>query len=83
MAPRGQGAISPFDAELARAGRPQGGVVDKISTENRLASQGAALDDVGAASSILGSLLGSVRSATPEALMRVHDLDGILYFYQV
>jgi hypothetical protein len=71
-----------FEAELqGAAGRS--GVIDKITAENRLARQGAVLEDAAAAGGLLSSLLASVAAARPEDLRKVHDIDGILYYYQL
>jgi hypothetical protein len=81
---RDAGQVSAFEAELRAAGRMTApNVVDKISLENRLASQGAAPDDVDAAGSLLSALLSSVKAASPETLQKVHDIDGILYYFQI
>jgi hypothetical protein len=58
-------------------------VVDKISSENRLASQGASVEDVGLAGSLLNSLVSQISNSRPEALANVHNLEGILYYYQL
>jgi hypothetical protein len=71
-----------FGAELEKAGRGPSPVVDKITMANRLASQGAAAEDVDAAGTLLASLVGRIRSAGPEALQKVHNLDGILCYFQ-
>ena len=75
--------VSSFEAELRQSGRLSPTVVDKIGSENRLASHGAIPADVDAAGSLLSSLLADIRSAGPEALKKVHDIDGILYYYQL
>ncbi|MDR2368979.1 MAG: hypothetical protein LBF58_12910 [Deltaproteobacteria bacterium] len=59
------------------------GSVDKISTENRLASQGATIEDVGLAGSLLNALVGQIKASQPGALENVHNLEGILYYYQL
>jgi hypothetical protein len=82
----GEGPAGPpgpsFGAELEKAGRGPSPVVEKITLANRLASQGAAVEDVDEAGALLASLVGRIRSAGPEALQKVHNLDGLLYCFQ-
>ncbi|MDR0621191.1 MAG: hypothetical protein LBJ61_04880 [Deltaproteobacteria bacterium] len=58
-------------------------VVDKITLENRLASQGAAVEDVGMAGALLNTLVGQITASRSETLQSVHNLEGILYYYQL
>ncbi|MDR1296260.1 MAG: hypothetical protein LBO05_02575 [Deltaproteobacteria bacterium] len=57
-------------------------LMDKISIENRLASQGS-LEDVGLAGSLLSTLVGQISSCQPGSLDKLHNLDGILYYWQL
>ncbi|MDR3135687.1 MAG: hypothetical protein LBU69_06305 [Deltaproteobacteria bacterium] len=58
-------------------------MANKISSENRLATQGASVEDVGLAGSLLNALISQIRASGPEALQNVHNLEGILYYYQM
>jgi hypothetical protein len=58
-------------------------VVDKISTENKLACQGASLEDVGLAGSLLNTLVSQISGSQADTLQKIHNLDGILYYYQL
>lgn len=80
---RKAGEAPSFEAELRKAGRGSPGVVDKITSENLLASQGADLVDVDAAGSLLNSLVAGVYASSPESLRKVHNIDGILYYFQL
>jgi hypothetical protein len=66
-----------------RGSRGQGDVVDKITIENRLASQGAAVEDVGLAGSLLNTLVSQIKASQAESLQHVHNLEGILYYYRL
>ncbi|MDR0354564.1 MAG: hypothetical protein LBJ64_02340 [Deltaproteobacteria bacterium] len=57
-------------------------LMDKISIENRLASQGS-VEDVGMAGSLLNALVGQIHACRPQLLDKVHNLEGILYYYQL
>jgi hypothetical protein len=71
-----------FEAEIRKAGARAALVIDKISSENHLAIEGATMKGVGEARSLLSSLLADVRSSSAEALQKVHNMDGILYYFQ-
>ncbi|MDR2300972.1 MAG: hypothetical protein LBF38_02875 [Deltaproteobacteria bacterium] len=58
-------------------------VVDKITRENQLACQGAAVEDVGLAGSLLNTLVSQIKASQSETLLNVHNLEGILYYYQL
>jgi hypothetical protein len=76
-APKGSGS---FASALQSYGiRAQ----DRVISQNKLASQGASPEDVGAAGTLLSQLLGQVKAASPQALEKVHDLGGILCYYQL
>ncbi|MDR0548641.1 MAG: hypothetical protein LBI10_04415 [Deltaproteobacteria bacterium] len=54
-----------------------------VVAENLKASQGASLEDLGAAGTLVKALIGQIRSTDPQKLQKLHDLDGVLYYYQV
>ncbi|MDR1109997.1 MAG: hypothetical protein LBP92_04695 [Deltaproteobacteria bacterium] len=74
--------VQDFESTLAGISRRPAGVVDKITVENRLACQGASIEDVGLAGSLLNTLVGQIRGSQVRTLENVHNLDGILYYYQ-
>jgi hypothetical protein len=74
---------APFEEQLQKAQARPSGPIGKITSENLLASQGADLEDVGAAGSLLSSLVAAVKASKPSELQKVHDIDGILYYFQI
>ncbi|MDR2386144.1 MAG: hypothetical protein LBE80_00990 [Deltaproteobacteria bacterium] len=74
---------NPNRAPSSGPGQNPPNVVDKITRENQLASQGAAVEDVGLAGSILNTLLSQIKDCSSETLHNVHNLEGILYYYQL
>ncbi|MDR1035465.1 MAG: hypothetical protein LBT40_02480 [Deltaproteobacteria bacterium] len=54
-----------------------------VGSENLRARESASELDLNAAAGLLASIVGAVKSASPEALARLHRLDGMLYYYQV
>jgi hypothetical protein len=72
-----------FQANLEAVSGRGPEILDKITNENHLACQGAAIEDVNSAGSLLSSLLGQIRTANPGSLQNVHNLDGILYYFQI
>ncbi len=71
------GPIAPA-AELALSGSGPGAV---ISLENQRARKLPPLNDLGQAGQLLGRLDRDIRSATPETLNRLHDLEGLIYIH--
>jgi hypothetical protein len=71
-----------FEAELAKANLPSEPGVRAIFSENLKASQKVSSEDLGTAGDLLKSLLGQIREAAPKELRKIHDLDGILYYYR-
>jgi hypothetical protein len=57
-------------------------LMDKISIENRLASQGS-LEDVDLAGLLLNTLVSQISTTAPQYLEKLHNLDGILYYWQL
>jgi hypothetical protein len=56
---------------------------DAVGSENVRALESASEGDLNRAAGLLSGLLRSVGSSTPEALARMHRLDGVLYFSRV
>jgi hypothetical protein len=71
-----------FAAQLARSPKPPTQIA-KIAGENRLACQLPSLDDVDAAGDLLNALKAQLTGTNPETLNRLHNLDGILCFFQI
>ncbi|MDR1607877.1 MAG: hypothetical protein LBT38_05655 [Deltaproteobacteria bacterium] len=71
-----------FSEELAKANQPNSGL-RAIFSENLKASQGVSPEDLGAAGQLVKDLIRQIQVAGPERLEKVHNLDGILYYYQV
>jgi hypothetical protein len=81
---------SDFEAHLSDfIGKPTNAtdktysVMEKITSENILALQAVSPEDLNLAGSLLNTLLNQIQCAGPSSLQQVHNLDGILYYYQV
>ncbi|MGL4208972.1 MAG: hypothetical protein ACRCTY_06245 [Candidatus Adiutrix sp.] len=61
-----------------KASSALGGV---ISLENKRAANQPSAEDINQATNLLMRLNDNIRHATPEALKKVHDLEGLVYVY--
>ncbi|MDR2444090.1 MAG: hypothetical protein LBE31_11285 [Deltaproteobacteria bacterium] len=75
-------SVKDFQANLDALAKDSK-VLEKITMENHLASQGSMVEDVNLAGDILNSVIGQIRNSPPGALQKVHNLDGILYYFQL
>lgn len=83
--PKGRRELKPlsFEAELAKANLPSEPGLRAIFSENLKASQKISPEDLGAAGNLLKALLSQIQGADPKELKKIHNLDGVLYYYQV
>jgi hypothetical protein len=83
--PKGRVLSQPgdFAAELKKAETPSQSGLRAIFSENLKASQKVSPEDLGAAGELVNALIGQIQKAAPLELRKVHDLDGVLYYYQV
>jgi hypothetical protein len=72
-----------FENQLLKSFSEPSKSVEKITAENRLASQDISPEDLGQAGSLLNTLLSQIHCSAPASLKQVHNLDGILYYFQV
>ncbi|MDR1577500.1 MAG: hypothetical protein LBT86_04640 [Deltaproteobacteria bacterium] len=70
-----------FEEELAKINPPSPGL-KAIFSENLKASQGVSPEDLGKAGQLVKALIGQIQTAEPQQLKKIHNLDGILYYYQ-
>jgi hypothetical protein len=52
-----------------------------VGLENLRARENPSELDLSQAAGLLSGLLDKMRGATPASLARVHDLEGVLYYY--
>jgi hypothetical protein len=78
----GSNNVNDFETQFLRKFSQPSQVVDKITKENVLASQTVSLEDLDQAGSLLSTLLDQINCSGPAALQEVHNLDGILYYFQ-
>lgn len=55
---------------------------DRVVAENRKALKNASDGDLGEAQGLLARLTDSLKEAGPGKLDKVHNLEGVLYFFQ-
>jgi hypothetical protein len=75
--------VTDFNSLLGESSGAGAGRANKVAMENRLARLLPPLEDVGAARGLLSDLQDRMRQAGPETLGRLHNLDGILYYFQI
>jgi hypothetical protein len=71
-----------FESELKNSQSAPTGL-DAVISENLKAAGGASQEDLGQAGCLLQTLLAQIKSVEPQELRKVHNLDGILYYYRV
>ncbi|MDR2141608.1 MAG: hypothetical protein LBR11_07460 [Deltaproteobacteria bacterium] len=72
-----------FQERLSQAGAPLNPGLKAIISENHQASREVSAEDLGAAGELVKALVGQIKAQNPQALGKIHNLDGILYYYQV
>ncbi|MDR1312681.1 MAG: hypothetical protein LBQ12_03055 [Deltaproteobacteria bacterium] len=79
-----------FEKALSDALAPPSGpppsppqALNAVGLENLRARQNASEGDLNMAAGLLSGLIDTVKAASPEALARVHRLEGVLYYFQV
>ncbi|MDR3203468.1 MAG: hypothetical protein LBV23_01815 [Deltaproteobacteria bacterium] len=71
-----------FQEQLDHFSTPQSNkAVDKITAANKTAYQGSAPKDVEAAGGLLLDLVDQIKNSPPSELLKIHNLDGVLYYY--